>query len=298
VFPRLLGGPLVSSNDSLTTPSLAVARDGERLFVVDRQLVRWDLKEEMSASIGHLIRGATYSSTVQTSPNGDLVAVSGSSPFVLNAEDGEWIGVINPGGSVSGGCSGATLRLSPDGSAFARSADGTLSLQSSSGALVSVVSYDLSSCSPRIAFTHDGQRLVTSDLAMFSLEPAMPLIEPRRERPFYGYPDSLALSPDDRTVVLSEDCERVYDGVGALESCDTSLANVEDGTLIPVPDLFMPFPSFSPEGHWVAAGDRLLHLPTGEIREIDRLSRVSTFLPNGDLVAAENDGTITRYCRR
>jgi hypothetical protein len=58
-------------------------------------------------------------------------------------------------------------------------------------------------------------------------------------------------------------------------------------------------PSFSPEGSWIGAGPKLLHLPSGDTQPLDPsfLAKAAVFTPDGDIVAGSDDGVLARYCR-
>jgi hypothetical protein len=56
-------------------------------------------------------------------------------------------------------------------------------------------------------------------------------------------------------------------------------------------------PRFSDEGHWVVGGATLIHLPTGTVRSYFPGAQVAIFAPNGDIIAGDEKGNITRYCR-
>jgi hypothetical protein len=54
------------------------------------------------------------------------------------------------------------------------------------------------------------------------------------------------------------------------------------------------FPKFSPDGSMVIAGGLLYGLGG---RTFDPDALVGTFAPNGDVIVAHADNSITRYCR-
>jgi hypothetical protein len=83
--------------------------------------------------------------------------------------------------------------------------------------------------------------------------------------------------------------------------CITTLLSVATGAVIrQVTELNGLHPSFSPEGSWIVAANRLLHLPSGEVRSLGAEADAgspSIFTPSGDIIAGSASGALTRYCR-
>jgi hypothetical protein len=83
-------------------------------------------------------------------------------------------------------------------------------------------------------------------------------------------------------------------------SCLVNLLGVETGAILrALPELQAPHPSFSPDGSWIVAGGTLLHLSSGDVRELDPAVATTTalFAPDGDIIAGSADDVLTRYCR-
>jgi hypothetical protein len=106
----------------------------------------------------------------------------------------------------------------------------------------------------------------------------------------YG-PSDAQFSPDQKQLLVSR-CRGI---------CVTHLLSVATGAVIrSLPELEGPHPSFSPEGSWIVAANKLLHLPSGEVRSLAPNADATSpaiFTPEGDIIAGSPDGTLTRYCR-
>lgn len=114
------------------------------------------------------------------------------------------------------------------------------------------------------------------------------------ERP-QNMSNRIEASRDGRWLVTSR-CGEVQSSKGG--ACSTKLFTAAGELLRELGELTAAFPSFSPDGSWLAAGNRLVHIESGRSASLDDQVRVSIFAPNGDLYAGNDDFSLTRYCRR
>jgi hypothetical protein len=83
-----------------------------------------------------------------------------------------------------------------------------------------------------------------------------------------------------------------------VSGCAHELRAVSDGALIQkLPEINGTRARFSGEGNWIVSGNTALHVPTSETVVFDPAATLSTFAPNGDIIAVLADSTLARYCR-
>jgi hypothetical protein len=201
-------------------------------------------------------------------------------------------------GSTSAQCWPAEARFSPDGqwlvgTGFAPAIDvfRVADFDVTRSAEVQPVQSLAAPCGPidprlalyaptaRIAFTPDGQRLETETGAQFDTDDWQLLTRGRGEPAQHGLNGSLELSTEGAALVSDCQYEKAIDGY----SC------------APEPGRF---PRFSADGSWVLAAGTLRHIASGETRVLDATAAVGIFAPNGDVIAASADNSLTRYCKR
>jgi WD40 repeat protein len=127
------------------------------------------------------------------------------------------------------------------------------------------------SSTTRLAFTPDSQTLVAETGARYRTSDWQLVVEPQVLPLDHGLSGALTVSADG-TPLLS-DCR---------ETCR------------PYPGRF---PQYSADGSWILAGGTLRHVRTGSVQVLDPSSPVGIFTPTGDVIAASDDNTLTRYCR-
>lgn len=285
--------------------SLAVSADGNTLVSVGQEALRWELSDTFDSSRPSYIGSAPYLSRVELDSAGHWAAFGGDGRGVYSLDGPGRTGFADAQRLLDDPCVWLQFRFSRDSrflvsTNLAREVevyqtDQLLRFARERVAPVPVHKQSEASCAT-LAFSRDGARLQASDGALDatqlpSLNGSLPPNALRR--PF----DDIVDSPDGVDTIVSSGCEQAFDELGETHACVTVLrsARFSDGFLA---DLTAPFPSFSPEAHWVVAGPRLRHLPSGEGRELDPKARVSVFTPSGDIIVGERDGSLARYCRR
>jgi hypothetical protein len=128
----------------------------------------------------------------------------------------------------------------------------------------------------RSAFGHDGRMLVTESGSRYSTGDWQVLTPPSTAPVPYSLFSSLEIS--------------------RLEQVMVSNCHPRDGAQVCTP-YPAPFPKFSPEGRWVVAGGTLSHAGRSLKRVLDATAHVGIFAPNGDVIVASADNSLTRYCK-
>lgn len=277
---------------------LAMSADGLTLVSMGGATLVWDVAFDFSASTAIYVHdGAPERPRIEISPDGLWIAISGDGRLVIPRSGLEVVGF---GGAeiVNEACFPAELRFSPDGEWLAgagwtgaidvfRVAD-VEPLASSGGGVLEPTTSMPATCvagngvvpsgltTTRSAFTPDGRTLVTEAGSRYAtsdwrLEGAVMNPAP------HGLRGGFEVSAIGGTLV--SDCRYGVDTDS--EVCAPYAA---------------PFPKFSAEGHWIVAGATLTHV-SGETRVLDAAALVGIFAPNGDVIAAGADNSLTRYCK-
>jgi len=284
--------------------SLALSADGNTLVSVGAEALRWELSDTFESSRPSYIGSAPYLSRVEIDSAARWAAFGGDgrSLFSLDAPEQVYF-PASPPTPLEELCVWLQVRFSPDSRFLVSTTwanevqvyqtDQLLGFAHDRAEAVPASQRSEGSC-PTLAFSRDGTRVQASDgeldaTQLPSLSGSLPPSAPRN--PF----DDIINSPDGVDTIISSGCGQVFDELGETQACVTVLhsARFADGVL---PDLTAPFPSFSPEAHWVVAGTRLRHLPSGKSLELDPKVRVSIFTPRGDIIVGERDGSLARYC--
>ena len=293
------GHPRPPQGDTVRTPitSLAMSADGKTLASMGGVLLAWEVAPAFADSRATYISSAAAERpTVDVSPDGRWLAVSGDGRFVLSRFSGHRA-VLADGYPPREACFPIGFRFSPDGQWLAgpgwsgsldvfRTADIEAALADAS--LTPAAAFALpSSCGPRpsnsttrvasrAAFTPDGETLLTETGFRYRAPDFQLVAAGSGDPQLHGLRGGFEVSP--RGDVLRSDCGQSSRSEGCAP-------------------LGAPFPKFSPDGKWFIAGGTLSHVDTSENRVLDATALVGIFAPNGDVIAAAADNTLTRYCR-
>jgi hypothetical protein len=275
--------------------ALAISADGQTLVSMGGATLVWDVAAAFADSRAiYVDHGSPEWPQVDISPDGRFITIFGDGRRVLSRDGspGPWL-AGRTGSDAE--CWPAEARFSPDGqwlvgAAFGpgihvfRVADLSAPAQTEIEPFVSLPA----PCGPgafvetlgsttRVAFTPDGQLLVTETGAKYRTTDWQLASEPQGQPSSHGYNGALAVSVDG-TALLS-DCN--YNASSDSHDC------VPRGGRFPV---------FSSDGRWLLAGGTLTHVASRETRVLDATAPVGIFAPNGDVIAAAHDNTLTRYC--
>jgi WD40-like Beta Propeller Repeat len=276
--------------------ALAMNADGGTLVSMGGVTLVWDVAPAFADSRATYVDRATPEwPRVEVSPDGRWIAIFGDGRRLVSRD-----GMLGPSiyaGSTFAECWPAEARFSPDGQWLVgagfgpaidvfRVADFDVApsaevqpVHSVAARCRSIEAHEtLYASTSRIAFTPDGQRLETETGAQFSTDDWRLVREGHGEPAQHGLDGSLELSA--RGAALVSDChyEKAIDGY----SCSP-----EPGR----------FPRFSADGSWLLAAGTLRHVASGETRVLDASAAVGIFAPNGDVITASADNSLTRYCK-
>jgi WD40 repeat protein len=247
---------------------------------------------------------------VDVSADGKTVAVAGDGRVLYGGMDGRIIWPSPPPPPPpdfgSGVCLPVRLRFSPKmtwlaGNNYTRVLD-VFDVRDLSRGMPPVPLAHLPAGCDAVAFSRDDRLMVTSGAALYRTAPnadgwrklwSAVVPAPPDDDLIAGLANDVSFSPDEAQVLVSRCAE-----IGA--ACIVSLLSVDTGQVLRgLPELQSPHPSFSPEGHWIVAGGTLLHLPSGDVRQLDpnRATTTALFTPDGDIIAGSADDVLTRYCR-
>ena len=274
--------------------ALAMSADGLTLVSMGGVTLVWDVAPVFSDSrASYVTTGAAERPRVEVSPDGRWLAIFGDGRVLVSRD-----GVPGPSFTFGVECWPAEARFSPDGqwlvgSHFGPGIDvyrvadfeGALG----DGQLQPVRSLPASCGEPtsygpplgataRVAFTPDGRRLETETGAQFSTDDWQLVAEGGGAPSPHGFNGNFEVSADGAS--LTSDCP--YDS--------------DTGSLRCAPEA-APFPRFSPDGSWIVAGGTLRHVGSERTLVLDPTAVVGIFAPNGDVIAASADNSLTRYCR-
>lgn len=283
--------------------SLALSADGNTLVSVGQEALRWELSDTFESSRPSFIGSVPYLSRVEVDSTAHWAAFAGDGRLLYSLDAPERAFFSDAPRALDDPCVWLQFRFSRDArflvsTNLAREVevyqtDELLGFARERVAAVPVLEQSDGSCST-LAFSRDGTRLLARDGALDTSQ--LPTLNgslppnPARS-PF----DDIVDSPDGVDTMISSGCAQVFDDLGETHACVTELrsARFPDGVLA---DLTAPFPSFSPEAHWVVVGPRLRHLPSGDSLELDAAARVAIFTPSGDIIVGERDGSLARFC--
>jgi hypothetical protein len=255
-----------------------MSRDGKKLASLADDLVFWDVVEPFDGSRPTLADVAVPERPrVELSPDGLFIAISGDAWYGKRALPEEPV-LIGPRSSNIHlpSCIYGQAIFSPDGRWLAGTYQGSILIYAVSDleARNEEPAYELEAACVSIGFSPDGKVLATSTGARYETDTFTPLSSGLIGPPVQSFLDSM---------------EVAVDGDVLYSSCSTGGGPACSGEA--------PFPKFSPDGHWVVAGATVRNRATNERVVLDPTARVGIFAPNGDVIAAGADESITRYCR-
>jgi hypothetical protein len=293
VGKAIVGGhPYSSELDSTSRmTALAMSADGRTLVSMGGVTLVWDVAPVFADSRATYVHGAGPEwPGVDISADGRWISIFGDGRLVIS-RDGASASALAGGGAA---CWPAQAKFSPDGTWLIGAGFGpdidvfrTADLVSGVDTSIEPVLSLPAPCGPsiipqvgsttRVAFTPDGQMLVTETGAQYRTTDWQLTHEPQGEPTSHNYNGGLAASADG--APLLSDCS--YDHEAHRLDCSPPGGR---------------FPVFSRDGSWLLAGGTLRHLASGSMHVLDATAPVGIFAPNGDVIAAANDNTLTRYC--
>jgi hypothetical protein len=271
--------------------SLSLSRDGSTLIsLADGGAIAWRYSPGRAPSHPVALGQGPAYSRADVSPDGHWVSLVGDGRVIASATslDNVWLGPPDSVLLEPEPCVWPQLQFSPDGRWVAGGGYGHFIDVMLVDGFTKVAELRTAGC-PRVAFTGDGKRLVTSGGQTFRVGDWRQLEAASLSVPQPGFYDDFVMAPDG-VGRLGSTCTQV--SASRANQCRTDYRGAR-------PELTAPFPRFSPEGHWITAGATQLHAPSGATRTLDdATAMVSMFTPEGDIIAGGSDGSLAGFCRR
>jgi hypothetical protein len=295
------GHPYVPDSNLWEMTGLAMSADGLTLVSMGGVTLAWDVAPDFSSSRATVVGHARPEwPKVDVSPDGRWIAISGDGRAVYS-RNGEGTEPLKAPivFDVAEPCFPLELRFSPDGQWIAGAGwDGVInvyrtselrvpleptaeavepvaSLPQKCGPVVEVLPGLMIGPTMRSAFSPDGLTLVTEAGSVYRTSDWQPVVE-----------SDLAPAPHGLR--------------GGFEVSATGRHLISDGTrgnALPWGQFAAPFPKYSSDGQWFLAGATVAHV-SSRWYVLDPAALVGIFAPNGDIIAAGADNSITRYCRQ
>ena len=215
---------------------------------------------------------------VDVSADGKTVALAGDGRALYGGVDGRFVWQSPPPPAAVGPdiCLPIRMRFSPKmtwlaGNNYSRVLE-VFDVRDLSGGTPPAPLVQLAAGCDAVAFSRDERLMATSGGALYRTAPgadgwlklwsvAVPTPPKDNNLISDGWANDVSFSPDETQLLVSR-CTQT--------SCRLNLLSVETGAIARgLPELQAPHPSFSPDGSWIVAGGTLLHLPSGDVRELD-----------------------------
>ena len=278
--------------------ALAMSADGHSLVSMGGVTLVWDVAPVFQDSRAVYVDSAAPEwPRVNLSPDGQWLAIAGDGWRLLSR-----VGARGPWLAGNQGCWPAEAKFSPDGKwlvqtfgvgldvygveSFANAGDTELQPLATLPAPCGSGRLEGQGSTTRFAFTPDGAQLVTETGAHFSTVDWSTVTTTRHLPVPHTYNGELEVAAD---------------GASLLSDCDfnspTTAGAAEPGATTGCSPFGARAPRFSPNGRWMVAGGVVTHLGSNTQQLLDPLAVVAIFAPNGDIIAADKDNSLTRYCK-
>jgi WD40 repeat protein len=280
---------------------LAMSADGRTLVSMGGVTLAWDVASELSSSRATVVQHARPEwPKVDVSPDGRWIAISGDGRAVYSRNGESTVFLQSPNAlDLTEPCFPVEFRFSPDGQWIAGAGwDGAI---------------DIFRVSELRVATEDRTEVVepVASLPQKCGPPAQPIdglnIGPAMRSAFS--PDSLTLVTEAGSVYRTSDWQPVVEtdlapaphglhgGFEVSAGGHTLISDCAYADTQPCGQFAAPFPKYSSDGQWVVAGATVTHV-SGQRHVLDPAALVGIFAPNGDVIAAGADNSITRYCKQ
>jgi len=294
-----------SSSPSTSLPTvLSVSPDGAKLATASltpEYSLLWRLSAGFAASVPIRSIGQGIPLEASFSADSREVAYSGDGWGIFSAGDGSFLYTNVPPPIVAANCWFISARFSVGGPWLAIGTYGAAINVVTRDDLQFVAALPTARCRARSSFNGDGSLVAVSGPEVYRTSdwslvwPSQIVAEPSQllNAPSEDYFRDAQFAPGGQTLLVSR-----CDGPGPATGCVHALQAVSNGALVEqLPQLTASRARFSGEGNWVVSGPTVLHVPTNESVTFDPNATLSTFAPNGDIIAILKDDTLTRYCR-
>lgn len=278
---------------------LAVSPDGTAMVSTSGdQTFGYVLAEDFSDTRARWMADAQLWLAASYSPDGTLIALSGDSRALLDAETGARVFSPPPPPGVRTGCFNSYFHFSHDqrwvaGGGYDFGFD---VFDADEQTLVTTL--PSSTCNAAVAFSADDSLLATSGPELYRtsdwsrLWPEDVVQEPN----LAAFLTRVHFHPDGRGIEVST-CG--LEASSGAFSCATRMFEVETGAEVAksTADMFGGYRAFSPDGSWMLSGNVLLHRYSTEQRSLSRVFTASAFAPDGDIIGGDREGNLVRFCK-
>ena len=263
----------------------------------------WNLP---SSTVALRITNVAFGFDLDLSPDGALVAISGDGAQVVRTQgsgaqplsDSQVIWAYPPPADVpSDGSWVRNLAFSPDGTLLASGRYHDVELiRTDTGASLDKLVTKVSS--PGVAFSPDGQYLASSTPSLWRIADATAVWSPQASDSsavcgVACVTDNWATFSRDGTLLLTQ--LAVGDGL-TWDTTTTLLDTASGATLSSLGGDLPRRPTFSPDGHWILAGDRLIDAKSGQESPLGVPAVISLFLSDGRIAVADASGAVSLLC--
>jgi|GEM_PF-5516974 len=284
---------------------LSISPDGSRLATASASPLSsllWRVAADFSASVPVRYMGSQLSVEASFSANSREVMFSGTGWDISSADDGAYLnGLAPPPVTPVSGCWFTAARFSSSGRWLAVGKYGAQMSLLARDDLHEVAVLPIAHCQARGSFNRDDSLVAmsgpevyrTSDWSLVWPSQIISETPPPNANDYEDFFRDVQFAPGDQALLVSR-CDVPAGGIG----CAHELRALSDGALIrQLPEVKGARARFSGEGNWIVSGNTALHVPTSETVIFDPAAEVSTFAPNGDIIAVLKDHTLARYCR-
>ncbi len=267
----------------------------------------WNLP---SSAVARRLTDVAYGFDVVLSPDGALVAISGDGAQVTSTRgsgaqalsDSEIVWGFPPPPDVSDGSWMRNLAFSPDGTLLASGQSYGVDLFRADNGAAVVDKLVAKVSSPGVAFSPDGQYLASSAPSLWrvadraAIWAASQVSDPDLACGSSCATDNRATFSPDGTLLLTQSAI-LAPADGLTWNTTTTLLDATSGAPLRSLSGDLPRrPTFSPDGRWLVAGDRLIDVHTGQESGLGVPAEISLFLSDGRIAVADASGAVSLLC--
>ncbi|HEY1535884.1 MAG TPA: WD40 repeat domain-containing protein [Polyangiaceae bacterium] len=265
----------------------------------------WNLP---SSAVALRLTNVGFGYDVDLSPDGSLVAISGDGAQIVSTQgsgtralsDSQIIWEHPPPPDVpTVGSWVGNLTFSPDGTLLASGrSDAVDLLRADNGASVDELVAKVSS--PGVAFSPDGQYLASSAPSLWRVADRAVVWAPQVSDPSCAsgcLTDNWATFSPDGTLLLTQSAKLFPSNDDPSWDTLTNLFDAASGAPLRSLSGDLPRrPTFSADGRWIVAGDRLIDVKTGHESALGVSAAISLFLSDGRIAVADASGAVSLLC--